>query len=312
MGRDGGTCRGRGRGGQIQPTETVVTPTLDMFSSQPTIRRSPRHQPNPNVIATSSHPILPTPELLRKEVPASLNFPKPSKNLHKMMPITIQKRRGVFISKKQVTPADNIEKELAPRRRNLSISLSTDVELENMDDEAEGDDYLQDYDSDNGDDTDESVDEENSSEDEYMPMIHDNYDPYDEPMWENTIDGEDTENYMNKLYANGEVYNTMEFGKIILKPWQLFMDKAQLRDAVGDYCIQCGFSIIVDKTNNSRYTVQCGAENCSWRLHASRLPDGVTWAIKTIKNAEHTCFGLVTREHYGECKVGSKGVVRGH
>ncbi|XP_021722430.1 uncharacterized protein LOC110689911 [Chenopodium quinoa] len=36
----------------------------------------------------------------------------------------------------------------------------------------------------------------------------------------------------------------------------------------------------------------CSDINCEWRLHASRLPDGVTWAIKSIKNMEHTCSGL--------------------
>ncbi|XP_021773644.1 uncharacterized protein LOC110737619 [Chenopodium quinoa] len=37
------------------------------------------------------------------------------------------------------------------------------------------------------------------------------------------------------------------------------------------------------------------ALNCGWRIHSSRLPDGVTWAIKSIKNSEHTCGGLDER-----------------
>ncbi|XP_021748577.1 uncharacterized protein LOC110714378 [Chenopodium quinoa] len=36
-------------------------------------------------------------------------------------------------------------------------------------------------------------------------------------------------------------------------------------------------------------------EGCEWRLHASRLADGFTWAIKSIKNGGHTCLGLETR-----------------
>ena len=30
-------------------------------------------------------------------------------------------------------------------------------------------------------------------------------------------------------------------------------------------------------------------------MHTSRLVDGVTWAIKTIYNAEHTCLRLETK-----------------
>ncbi|KAL2930178.1 DNA-directed RNA polymerase subunit beta' [Bienertia sinuspersici] len=81
--------------------------------------------------------------------------------------------------------------------------------------------------------------------------------------------------YFNKLYQNGELYVNQEFGKIEIKPWQLFTDKKHLRDVIRDYAIQCGFSIIVDKANNSRHTIQCSADNYAWRLHALRLPDGL-------------------------------------
>ncbi|XP_021746082.1 uncharacterized protein LOC110711953 [Chenopodium quinoa] len=35
--------------------------------------------------------------------------------------------------------------------------------------------------------------------------------------------------------------------------------------------------------------------HCNWRLHASILPDGRTWAIKSIQDDEHTCQGLETK-----------------
>ncbi|KAL2896048.1 Tagatose-6-phosphate kinase [Bienertia sinuspersici] len=73
-------------------------------------------------------------------------------------------------------------------------------------------------------------------------------------------------------------------------PWQLFIDKQHLRDVVRDYCIQYGFSVIVEKANNSRYTIRCTDENYGWRLHAYRLQDGMTWAIKSIQNMEHCCI----------------------
>ncbi|KAL2924213.1 Methionine--tRNA ligase [Bienertia sinuspersici] len=89
-----------------------------------------------------------------------------------------------------------------------------------------------------------------------MPLIHDYFDPYEGPVWED--DCEDINNYMAKLYRNEE----------------------------------SGFSIVVEKASNWVYTVRCSDERCSWRLHGSKLADGVTWAIKSIIGSEHTCLGL--------------------
>ncbi|KAL2893834.1 hypothetical protein RDABS01_009743 [Bienertia sinuspersici] len=75
----------------------------------------------------------------------------------------------------------------------------------------------------------------------------------------------------------------------------LFTDKQHLRDVLRDYCIQCGFSVIILSANNIKYTVSCATEGCAWRLHAGRLPDCMTWAIKSIQNFEHTCVGLESR-----------------
>lgn len=78
----------------------------------------------------------------------------------------------------------------------------------------------------------------------------------------------------------------------MLKPWQLFLNKQHLKEVIKDYCIQSGFSIVVDRANNNFYTILCSALHCGWKLHASKLPDGQTWAIKYIRNSEHTCLGL--------------------
>ncbi|KAL2923288.1 Ribosome maturation factor RimP [Bienertia sinuspersici] len=139
-----------------------------------------------------------------------------------------------------------------------------------------------------------------------MPLVEDNFDPYEGPAWDEIVGLNYDASYFDKLYQNGELYVNQEFGKIEIKPWQLFTDKQHLRDVIRDYAIQCGFSIIVDKANNSRYTIQCSADNCAWRLHASRLPDGQTWAIKSIKPTEHTCAGLETKNSM----VSSKWVAR--
>ncbi|KAL2901169.1 tRNA-2-methylthio-N(6)-dimethylallyladenosine synthase [Bienertia sinuspersici] len=88
------------------------------------------------------------------------------------------------------------------------------------------------------------------------------------------------------------MYSEEDFSKITIKPWQLFTDKQHLRDVVRDYCIQTGFSIIVQKANNKKWTVLCSDERCGWRLHACRLSDGLTWVIKSIQNPKHNCLGM--------------------
>ncbi|KAL2931317.1 ADP-ribosylation factor 6 [Bienertia sinuspersici] len=113
-----------------------------------------------------------------------------------------------------------------------------------------------------------------------MPLIHDYFDPNEGPVWED--DCEDIDNYMAKLYRNGEVYKPVDFGHIVSKPCQLFTNKMHLRDVVRDNCIQPGFSIMVNKDSNWVYIVRCNDERFSWRLHGLKLPDGVTWTITSI------------------------------
>lgn len=72
-------------------------------------------------------------------------------------------------------------------------------------------------------------------------------------------------------------------------------DKEHFKGVLRDYCIQSGFSLIVDKSSPSRFTARCKDYHCSWRIYSSRLPDGTTWAIKSIQNSEHTCMGLDDR-----------------
>ncbi|XP_074304697.1 uncharacterized protein LOC141639481 [Silene latifolia] len=93
------------------------------------------------------------------------------------------------------------------------------------------------------------------------------------------------------MYRNGKLYDDKAFGSISLRSWMLFMDKEHFKDVLRDYCIQEGFYLIVLKADNTRYTAECGTVNCQWRIHASVLLDGTTWAIKSIINAVHGCVG---------------------
>ena len=113
-------------------------------------------------------------------------------------------------------------------------------------------------------------------------------------MWHDFIDNEDDDQYYQKLYKNGEVYEDKEFGKIKLKPWMIFLDRGHFKDTLRDYCVQEGFAINVLWADKTRYTATYYAECCGWRIHSSRLADGITWAIKKIEPSVHTCRGLET------------------
>ncbi|XP_063935333.1 uncharacterized protein LOC108226826 isoform X1 [Daucus carota subsp. sativus] len=124
-----------------------------------------------------------------------------------------------------------------------------------------------------------------------MPKIKDTW---KSSQWHDFVDEQDADDYYQKLYKNGELYTDEEFGKIKLKPWMIFLDKDHFKEKLKDYCVQEGFAINVLWADNTRYTATCYAECCKWRIHSSRLPDGITWAIKKIEPNVHTCRGLET------------------
>ncbi|XP_021714774.1 uncharacterized protein LOC110682754 isoform X1 [Chenopodium quinoa] len=51
--------------------------------------------------------------------------------------------------------------------------------------------------------------------------------------------------YISKMYNNGEVYDDAEMGRIALRPWKMFVDRDHFKDALRDFCIQEGFSLVV-------------------------------------------------------------------
>ncbi|XP_074283347.1 uncharacterized protein LOC141607897 [Silene latifolia] len=73
------------------------------------------------------------------------------------------------------------------------------------------------------------------------------------------------------------------------------MDKEHFKDVLKEYCIQEGFYVVVVKADSKRYTAECATLNYDWRIHASILPDGITWAIKNIRSPGHGCAGV--RDH---------------
>ncbi|WOL13317.1 hypothetical protein Cni_G22087 [Canna indica] len=53
--------------------------------------------------------------------------------------------------------------------------------------------------------------------------------------------------------------------------------------------IQEGFEIQRIKNEKARVTARCAIDGCTWRIHASPAPDGVTYKIKTY-NPYHNCI----------------------
>ncbi|KAL2921606.1 A-kinase anchor protein 4 [Bienertia sinuspersici] len=139
-------------------------------------------------------------------------------------------------------------------------------------------------------------DGERQNEDDFdtslTPYVHDDYDPYDGLVWDD--DCEDMDNYLQRLYRNGEFYQDKDFGKIEIKAWQLFTDELHLREVLRDCYIQSGFAVVVETANNKEYTVRCNDERCYCRLHAAVLPNNIASAIKSIQGSRHTCMGLQT------------------
>lgn len=42
-------------------------------------------------------------------------------------------------------------------------------------------------------------------------------------------------------------------------------------------------------------------DGCEWRIHASRLPDSITWAIKSIINPIHSCNRVLDHNPLPDC-----------
>lgn len=144
--------------------------------------------------------------------------------------------------------------------------------------------------------------DDDSDESEGMKVVPKVKENWKAEQWIDFIDDDnDDDKYYQRLYKNGDIYEDKPFGKIDLKPWMIFMDKHHFKQILNDYCIQEGFAINVIKADNTRYTGTCYAACCEWRIHASRLTDGITWAIKKIDPNVHKCRGLET--HNPICSV---------
>ncbi|KAG5553271.1 hypothetical protein RHGRI_011210 [Rhododendron griersonianum] len=100
-------------------------------------------------------------------------------------------------------------------------------------------------------------------------------------------EGKKGKTYVDITKFGQEFHVDGEDGKVILKENLLFENVDKFREALKEYTIQKGCKIVRVKNEKSRVTCHCAALGCPWRIHASPLPDGTTYKIRTY-HGEHT------------------------
>ncbi|KAL7231374.1 hypothetical protein ACSBR2_009599 [Camellia fascicularis] len=68
----------------------------------------------------------------------------------------------------------------------------------------------------------------------------------------------------------------------------MFEDISHFRTVLREYAIEMGFTLVRLKNERVRLRAHCGSRGCNWRIHASLLPDGLTFKIKSL-GPDHTC-----------------------
>ncbi|XP_068635264.1 uncharacterized protein [Aristolochia californica] len=78
--------------------------------------------------------------------------------------------------------------------------------------------------------------------------------------------------------------------KAIIGVGQEFKSVKEFRSSLGKFAIAGGFHFHFVKNDSRRVTAKCKNDNCSWRIHASRLPKTPLFKIKKYEGS-HTCGG---------------------
>lgn len=77
---------------------------------------------------------------------------------------------------------------------------------------------------------------------------------------------------------------------------QVFDGPKAFRDALHKYAIANSFTYKFIKNDGVRVTAECSAENCPWRVHASKSPAKQEFTIKKMNNI-HTCRREIGKAH---------------
>lgn len=94
-----------------------------------------------------------------------------------------------------------------------------------------------------------------------------------------------------QVFSNQSTEELMVWWKeVITGVAQEFDSVADFRDALQKYAITNRFGYRLKNTDVHRARGRCVIENCSWKIHASRIPSSNTFAIKKMVK-EHTYGG---------------------
>ncbi|XP_043714975.1 uncharacterized protein LOC122663364 [Telopea speciosissima] len=145
--------------------------------------------------------------------------------------------------------------------------------------------------------------------------LSDSSESCDEDYEEFGSDAEEEEN--SKEGSNGEEEDYDAQSDIVRDPsnrihltvGQLFRNGQHFREVLKDYEVQECFKTLKIKNEGKKVSAICAGKGCPWKIYASRLKDGITFAIK-IFTPTHTCVKLVRNKEVSARwiagKIGSK------
>ena len=87
----------------------------------------------------------------------------------------------------------------------------------------------------------------------------------------------------------GKRFKYGENGKFELKKYLIFINVHEYMVVLKDFITQENFDIINVKIKKSRCTSICITKNCTWRIHASPMPNSICY-MKKINNETQSCI----------------------
>ncbi|KAJ4810651.1 MuDR family transposase [Rhynchospora pubera] len=89
---------------------------------------------------------------------------------------------------------------------------------------------------------------------------------------------------------------SVDWANLITGVGQVFESPKAFRDTLHKYAVANKFTYKFVKNDTTRVTAECTAEDCPWRIHASKSPAKKEFMIKKMSD-EHTCGKEMKRGH---------------
>ena len=78
------------------------------------------------------------------------------------------------------------------------------------------------------------------------------------------------------MYENGIIWARNSDGKVSVAEGDMFVDKDKWSKVIRKFAIQELFVLQRKRNDQYKHIAVCKVATCTWRIHCSRLPDGVT------------------------------------